>query len=76
VDHAAVIIILRGRLKLGSTAIGVFERYAKSLQERNSRLYLAEVGDSVRSQLEKTRAVETIGTDYILPAGDKMLASL
>ena len=71
-----MIIILRGRLKLGSTAIGAFERYAKALQEKNSRLYLAEVGEPVRRQLEKTGALQVIGEENILPAGDRMLASL
>jgi SulP family sulfate permease len=74
--HAAVIVILRGRLNLGSTAIGVFERYAKAIQQNGGRLYLAEVDDSVRKQLEKTGTLQVIGADNILPAGDHVLASL
>lgn len=76
VTHAAVIVILRGRKKLGSTAIGVFERYTKALQERDSRLYLAEVGEPVREQLEKTGALQVIGEDYVFPAGELLMASL
>ena len=76
VEHAAVIVILRGRLKLGSTAIGVFERYAKTLQEKGSRFYLAEVSEMVRAQLDKTGAAQVIGEENILPAGERMLASL
>jgi len=74
--HAAVIVILRGRIQLGSTAIGVFERYANAIKQNGGRLYLAEVKDSVRKQLEKTGALGVIGEENILPAGDRILASL
>ena len=73
--HAAVVLILRGRLNLGSTAISVFERYAAALEAHGGRLFLAEVGESVRTQLENTGAMETLGTDSVLPAGERMLAS-
>lgn len=74
--HAAVIVILRGRHNLGSTVIAVFERYAKAIQENGGRLLLAEVGESVRAQLERTGAIATIGTDNIIPSGDRMYTSL
>ncbi len=74
--HAVVVINLRGRINLGSTAIGVFERYAKAIQQNGGRLYLAEVGDRVRTQLENTGALEVIGADNVLPAEDRVLASL
>jgi SulP family sulfate permease len=73
--HAAVVLLLRGRPQLGSTAIGVFNRYAQTLQANGGRLYLAEVADSVREQLEKTGAAEIIGEECILPADKRMLAS-
>jgi SulP family sulfate permease len=75
-SHAAVILILRGRQQLGSTATGVFERYARAIQKNGGRLYLAEVSDTVRAQLEKTGALEVIGAGNILPARDRLLASL
>lgn len=75
-QHAAVIIILRGRQKLGSTAIAVFERYARVLQENGGRLFLGEVSETVRAQLERTNALQVIGADNVLPAGDHMFASL
>ena len=62
-------------LQLGSTAIGVFGRYAQALEANGGRLFLAEVSDSVRDQLEKTGTLETFGADSILPAGDRVLAS-
>jgi len=74
--HAAVVVILRGRQMLGSTAIGVFERYAKALQGNGGQLFLAEVSESVRMQLEKTGALNIIGADNILPAGERMNESL
>ena len=74
--NAAVIVILRGRHNLGSTAIAVFERYAKAIQENGGRLLLAEVGESVRAQLERTGAIAIIGTDNIIPSGDRMYTSL
>jgi SulP family sulfate permease len=76
VNHAAVIVTLRGRQQLGSTAIIVFERLAKALREINSQLFLAEVSDPVRKQLERTGSLEVIGAENVLPAGDKILASL
>lgn len=74
--HSAVIILLRGRKQIGSTAIGVFERYAAALEENGGRLFLAEVSESVRSQLEKTGAIEVIGADNVLAVGERVMASL
>ena len=59
--HAAVIVILRGRQKLGSTAMCVFEEIAKKMRNRGSRLYLAEVSDSLLEQLERTGTLDEIG---------------
>lgn len=75
-SHSAVIVILRGRQNLGSTAIAVFERMAKALQEKGGQLFLAEVSGTVRAQLEKTGALDIIGADNVLPAGGRMFASL
>jgi SulP family sulfate permease len=74
--HAAVIVVLRGHKQLGSTAIGVFERLAKALQEIDSRLFLVEVSDALWEQLKRTGTLDEIGEENIMPAGDKLLASL
>ena len=74
--HPGVVVILRGRHNLGSTAIAVFERYAKVIHDNGGMLFLAEVSASVRAQLEKTGAIDVIGADIVLPAGDLMFASL
>lgn len=73
--HAAVVIILRGREQLGSTAIGVFERYAETLQQNGGRLFLADVTESVLDQLDRTGALSTIGRDQIIAADNRVLAA-
>jgi len=74
--HAAVIVILRGKQKLGSTAMGVFERIAKTMRDNGGRLYLAEVSEALRAQLERTGTLSEIGEENILPEGKRLLASL
>ena len=74
--HAAVIVSLHGRQKLGSTAMGVFEGMAKMLRDKGGRLYLAEVSEALRQQLKRTGTLEEIGEENIISAGDKLLASL
>ncbi len=74
--HSAVIVILRGRKQIGSTAIGVFERYAAALKKNDGRLFLAEVSEPVRLQLEKTGAIEVIGAENVLSAEERIMASL
>jgi anti-anti-sigma regulatory factor len=67
---------LRGRKQIGSTAIGVFERYATALKKNDGQLFLAEVSESVRLQLEKTGAIEVIGAENVLAVEARMIASL
>ncbi|MBE2240325.1 MAG: SulP family inorganic anion transporter [Caldilineaceae bacterium] len=74
--QAAIIIVLRGRETIGSTAIGVFERYAKTLQRNGGRLFLADVSDSIRAKLEKTGVLATIGVENVLSPKDEITASL
>jgi len=73
--HAAVIIILRGRQNLGSTAIEVFERYAETLQQNEGRLFLADVSEPVRDQLQRTGALAVIGEENVIPANEYLIAS-
>ena len=74
--QAAVIIVLRGRQQLGSTAIGVLERYTIALQNNGGQLYLAGVSNPVRTQLVDTGAAGTIGVEHILPADERLIAPL
>jgi SulP family sulfate permease len=75
-ERAVVVLILRGRPQLGSTAIGVFERYARALQKNGGALYLATVSEGVRAQLEKTGMLDLIGQENVLPESDLLLSSL
>ena len=75
-QQAAVIVILRGKLRLGSTAMAVFEGYARTLRENGGRLFLAEVNETLREQLERTGTLAAIGEENVLPAGEPMFDSL
>ncbi len=75
-EHAAVIIPLRGRQTLGSTAIGVLERYAAALQANGGRLIISDVSESVMEQFERTGAMDVLGKENLLPADDRILGSL
>lgn len=72
---AAVVIILRGRHQLGSTAIGVFERYAQTLRQNDGQLFLADVSESILDQLRRTETLSVIGEDNIIPSDKRMLGS-
>jgi SulP family sulfate permease len=74
--HAAVIVVLRGKQKLGSTAMAVFAGYAKTLRDNGSRLYLAGISDTLRAQLEKSGFLDAIGEENILIEDELLLASL
>jgi len=64
--HNAVIMLgLRGVEDLGSTFLGVLERYALELKQHHSKLMLVGVGPLTREQLEKTKIAETIGRENI-----------
>ena len=64
--HNAVVMLgLRGVEDLGSTFLGVLERYALDLRQHHSKLVLVGVGPLTRDQLEKTRIAATIGRENI-----------
>lgn len=71
-----MIILLRNGQQLGSTMIGVLERYAKSLNAYGGQLFLAGVSNNVIAQLEKTGAAGIIGQEHIFPADEKLVATL
>ncbi|NJN81594.1 MAG: SulP family inorganic anion transporter [Caldilineaceae bacterium] len=74
--RAAVLVVLRGRENLGSTAVGVIERYAKTLAQNGGQLFLVDVGQPVRDQLEKTGVIATIGAENVLAPQDGLTKSL
>jgi SulP family sulfate permease len=61
----AVVLILRGRDEIGSTFIGVLQRYHQTLQANNSALFLAGVSPHVQQQLARTGLGTKIGESHI-----------
>lgn len=59
-DRSVVVLGLRGRDELGSTFIGLLERYARELRNRNSKLILAGVEPHAVRQFTKTGLTDTI----------------
>ena len=63
--HAAVILSLRTRSELGSTFLGVIQRYAKGLAEHDSRLLLAAVSQESRNQFKQVGLLDDIGRENV-----------
>jgi sulfate permease, SulP family len=59
--QAVVILSLRGHTELGSTFMGVLERYAQALQANGNTLMLVGVSQPVYEQLEHTGFLEVVG---------------
>ena len=67
--HGAVLVVrLRGRGELGSSAIGLLRRWAEQLQDCGGALLLAGVGDDMAGQLERTGLTQLLGPQHIFPA--------
>jgi SulP family sulfate permease len=62
---ATVVLILRGRDEIGSTFIGVLQRYNQTLQANGGALFLAGVAPHVRKQLLRTGVGQQIGEGHI-----------
>lgn len=66
--RAVVALRLRGREEIGSTLIGVLQRYAKALQARDSRLMLVGVDAAVYEQLVRTKTLALLGEENVFLA--------
>jgi SulP family sulfate permease len=55
--HAAVIIRLRGRTRIGATLLDVLSRYAQKLQAADGRLYLSGLSKEVRDRLSRSGGI-------------------
>jgi SulP family sulfate permease len=64
-QRAVVILIMRGRDEIGSTFIGVVQRYAQTLAQNGGRLMLAGVGQRVWDQLSRTGTLDLLGVDNV-----------
>lgn len=63
--NPVVIFVLRGKEEIGSTFISVMRKYHKKLQEREGRLILTGVSETVLHQLERTGFMEELGRENI-----------
>ena len=67
-EHAVVMLSLRGHTELGSTFIGVLERYAQALQAHGNRLMLIGVSPAVYDQLKETECLQVLGEKNVFMA--------
>ena len=73
--HAVLVLRLRGRGEVGSSAIGLFRRYATDLQQGGGALLLAGVGHHMADQLKRTGLEDLLGQHCIFPAGSLLYES-
>lgn len=67
-QRAVLVVRLRGRGEVGSSAIGLLRKWAEQLQAGGGALLLAGVGEHMGDQLERTGLTELLGRDNIFPA--------
>ncbi|MBE2220770.1 MAG: SulP family inorganic anion transporter [Anaerolineae bacterium] len=66
--NAVVVLNLRGHHQLGSTFIGVLERYVRALQASGNTLMLVNVHESAYIQLEETDCLDVLGRGNVFVA--------
>jgi SulP family sulfate permease len=71
-----VAVNLRGKDEIGSTFVTVLQRYAKALQDRQSKLMLVGVDPVIREQLAKTGVLKLIGEENVFIATPQLGAAL
>ncbi|MCU7727719.1 SulP family inorganic anion transporter [Actinoplanes sp. KI2] len=69
-ERPVVVLRLRGRAMLGSTAFAVLADYAARLADAGGRLYLTGVDPKVLRQLHRNRAVDKVDGVQIFEASD------
>jgi len=72
----AAVIRLRGRTDVGSTFLGIVERYRGEIEEAGGLLLLAGVGPELRGQLDRTGVLEAIGDDQVCEAQPTLTGSV
>ncbi len=63
--NAVVILSLRGHTELGSTFIGVLERYAQAMRSQGNTLMLVSVSPGVYDQLAETELLSVLGSEHV-----------
>jgi SulP family sulfate permease len=66
--NAVLVLRLRGRGEVGSSAIGLFRHYATELKRHDGCLLLAGVGHDMADQLKRTGIEDLLGQHCIFPA--------
>lgn len=67
-ERPVVLLMLRGRKEIGSTFIGVVDRYSHKLMDRGGKLVLVGVSERVLDQLRRTGLLELLGPDNVYPS--------
>jgi SulP family sulfate permease len=75
VDRPAVVLRLRGRTSLSSTAVQVLSHYAARLDTVAGRLFLAGVEPHLVERLERTGSLRALGPVELVPATEVLGAS-
>jgi SulP family sulfate permease len=71
----AVVLRLRGRSSLSSTAIEVLSRYAQSVANVGGRMYLSGVDPEMVVRLHRTGAIEALGPVEVVTATNMLGAA-
>ena len=71
----AVVLRLRGRTSLSSTAIEVLSRYAQSVANVGGRMYLSGVDPEMVVRLRRTGAIEALGPVEVVTATNMLGAA-
>ena len=72
----AAVIRLRGRADVGSTFLGIVERYRGEIEQAGGVLLLAGVEPPLHDQLERTGVLDAIGSDRVCVAQPTLTASV
>jgi len=72
----AVVLRLRDRTDVGSTFLGVIERYRTEIEAVGGILLLAGVGPELRDQLERTGILAAVGEDNVCEAQPTLTSSV
>jgi len=70
--HPVVVFRLHGQSEIGSTFMGVIERYAKRLKACGGKLMLAGVSEDFIGQLRRTKTIDIIGQENVFPVGRRL----
>ena len=74
--NSVVIINLHGKTDLGSTFLGILERYSNELKAHQSKLMLGEISSFAKGVLEDTGQLSLLGRDNVFVVTEVVYESL